>query len=131
MTEQFSLVTMQTKNGKTIYLGEQGNSFGWVFDYNNALWFNTNEEAERFAIDYFKNFKDWEVKEVDCILYWERNGKKMELEKVKKIIKNLEYQGFDIFYTKGNDAESVKVYEDEAQVIYVNYFYSYIDIINK
>ena len=69
MTQQFSLISTQTRNGKTIYLGEKGNSFGWVFDYNEALWFNTNEEAERFAIDYFKNFKNWEIKDVDCILY--------------------------------------------------------------
>ena len=55
----------------------------------------------------------------------------MELENIKKIIKDLEENGFDVFYTKGNDAESVKVYEDEAQVIYINYNYSYIDIISK
>ena len=69
MKERFSLISMQTKNDKTIYLEEQGNSFGWTFDYNKALWFNTNDEAERFATDYFKNFKDWEIKEIDCILY--------------------------------------------------------------
>ena len=55
----------------------------------------------------------------------------MELENIKKIIEVLEKNGFDIFYTKGNDAESVKVYEDETQVIYINYNYSYIDIISK
>ena len=55
----------------------------------------------------------------------------MELEDIKKIIKNLECQGFDIFYTKGNDADSVKLYEDNTKIIYVNYNYSYIDIINK
>ena len=55
----------------------------------------------------------------------------MKLEDIKKIIKDLEVKGFDIFYTKGNDAESVKVYEDNEQVIYINYHYSYIDIINK
>ena len=55
----------------------------------------------------------------------------MKLEDIKKMIKDLEEDGFDIFYTKGNDAESVKVYEDEKQVIYINYNYSYIDIINK
>lgn len=69
MKEQFSLISMQTKNGRTIYLGEKDNSFGWTFNYNDALWFNTNEEAERFAIDYFKNFKNWKIKEIDCILY--------------------------------------------------------------
>ena len=55
----------------------------------------------------------------------------MKLKKVKKLIKELERQGFDIFYTKGNDAESVKIYEDKTQVIYINYNYSYIDIIEK
>ena len=55
----------------------------------------------------------------------------MELEKIKRIIKDLEANGFDIFYTKGNDAESVKVYEDNSQIIYINYNYSYIDIISK
>ena len=55
----------------------------------------------------------------------------MELENIKKIIKDLEKNGFDVFYTKGNDAESVKVYEDNSQIIYINYNYSYIDIISK
>lgn len=55
----------------------------------------------------------------------------MELEKIKKMIEDLERKGFDIFYTKGNDADSVKVYEDKKQVIYINYNYSYIDIISK
>lgn len=53
------------------------------------------------------------------------------MKNIKKIIKDLEEKGFDIFHTKGNDAESVKVYEDNKQVIYINYNYSYIDIINK
>ena len=55
----------------------------------------------------------------------------MELKEVKKLIKDLECQGYDIFYTKGNDADSIKVYEDKRQVIYINYNYSYIDIIEK
>ena len=58
----------------------------------------------------------------------------MEIKKlynVKQFINDLERQGFDIFYTKGNDADSVKVYEDQKQVIYINYNYNYIDIINK
>ena len=55
----------------------------------------------------------------------------MESEKIKKIIKDLESKGFDIFYTKGNDADTIKLYEDNKQVIYINYNYSYIDIINK
>lgn len=55
----------------------------------------------------------------------------MELENIKKIIKDLESKGFDIFYTKGNDADSIKLYEDNTKIIYINYNYSYIDIINK
>ena len=55
----------------------------------------------------------------------------MKLEDIKKIIKDLESKGFDIFYTKGEDVGSVKLYEDDKQVIYVNHWYSYIDIINK
>ena len=69
MTEQFSLITTQTKNGKTIYLEEQGNTFGWTFNCNNALWFNTHDEAKKFAESYFKNFKNWEVKEINYTLY--------------------------------------------------------------
>lgn len=53
------------------------------------------------------------------------------MENIKKIIKDLENKGFEVFYTKGNDANSIKLYEDSKQIIYVNYFYSYIDIINK
>ena len=61
------------------------------------------------------------------------NGEKekMKLENIKRIIKDLEANGFDVFYTKGNDADSVKLYEDSKQVIYINYNYSYIDIISK
>ena len=55
----------------------------------------------------------------------------MELENIKKIIEYLECQGFDIFYTKDNDDDTIKLYEDNKQAIYINYNYSYIDIINK
>jgi hypothetical protein len=54
-----------------------------------------------------------------------------KLYNIKQFLEDLEKNGFDIFYTKGNDAESVKVYEDKKQVIYINYNYAYIDIINK
>ena len=50
---------------------------------------------------------------------------------VKQFLEDLEHQGFEIFYTKGNDANSVKVYEDNKRTIYINNYYSYIDIINK
>ena len=54
-----------------------------------------------------------------------------KLYNVKQFLEDLERQGFEIFYTKGNDADSVKVYEDKKQVVYINYNYSYIDIISK
>lgn len=54
-----------------------------------------------------------------------------KLYNIKQFLEDLERQGFEIFYTKGEDADSVKVYEDKKQVIYVNYNYSYIDIISK
>ena len=55
----------------------------------------------------------------------------MKLENIKKTIKDLESKGYEVFYTKSNDVGSVKLYEDEKQVIYVNHWYSYIDIITK
>lgn len=61
----------------------------------------------------------------------ENGGKKMELKEVKKLIKKLTKQGYEVFYTKGDDADSIKVYEDKNQIIYINYNYSYIDIIEK
>ena len=54
-----------------------------------------------------------------------------KLYNVKQFIDDLERQGYDVFYTKGNDADSIKVYEDKTQVIYINYNYKYIDIIEK
>ena len=55
----------------------------------------------------------------------------MKIEEVKKTIKDLKSKGYDVFFTKGNDADSVKVYEDKQQVVYINYNYSYRDIISK
>ena len=54
-----------------------------------------------------------------------------KLYNITQFLEDLEHQGFDIFYTKGNDADSVKVYEDKKQIIFINYNYKYIDIIEK
>ena len=51
----------------------------------------------------------------------------MKLKKiynVKQFLEDLEEQGFEIFYTKGEDTDSVKVYEDNKETIYINYNYS-------
>ena len=43
----------------------------------------------------------------------------MKLKNIKKIIKDLESKGFDIFYTKGNDADSIKLYEDNTKIFII------------
>lgn len=65
MEETFYLITMTSKNNKTLYLGEQGKKLGWSFNYNEGLWFNFYSEAENFAKDYFKHFDKWEIKEIE------------------------------------------------------------------
>ena len=60
-----AVITMQTKTGKTLYLKEGiGKAFEWTFDRSEAIWFETIEEAEKFANKYFKNFKDYKIKEM-------------------------------------------------------------------
>lgn len=39
--------------------------FKWVKDINEGMWFNCPSEAEKFANSYFKNFKNWELVEVN------------------------------------------------------------------
>lgn len=59
------VITMKTKEGKTLYLSEdkilKSNKLlcKWTFNKNEALGFETEKEAENFAKDYFKNFNDW------------------------------------------------------------------------
>lgn len=65
MKETFYLITMKTKNNKTLYLGEQGKYLGWSFDYNEAIWFEYDYQAETFAKDYFKHFDKWEIKDIE------------------------------------------------------------------
>lgn len=47
------------------------------------------------------------------------------------LIEELERQGFEIFRTKGNDSNSVLFYEDDKEIIFINYYYGYADIISK
>lgn len=64
MEEIFYEITMNTKGGKTLYLMENiGNSCKWTFNRDNSIWFNTLEEAQKFAKQYFKNFKNYTIKE--------------------------------------------------------------------
>lgn len=47
------------------------------------------------------------------------------------LIEELERQGYEIFRTQGNDANSVLFYEDKEEIIFINYWYGYADIISK
>ena len=65
MKELFYIIEMKTKTNKSLYLGELKNGcLGWTFDYNESIWFETCESAENFCKKYFKNFKDWNIKEI-------------------------------------------------------------------
>ena len=66
MMEYFSLIIMKTKDNKTLYLGEKGNGYGWSYNYDEAIWFETDEQAKAFAKGYFKKFNDWSI---ESILY--------------------------------------------------------------
>ena len=60
--DDFSIVTMKTKTGKKLYLKSgKGKAAEWTFDKQDAIWFQTEEEAEKFCKNYFKNFKDYEI----------------------------------------------------------------------
>lgn len=54
----FYWVTMQTKTGKTLYFCD-GNK--WEFSKVNAIWFESQTNAEKFCKEYFKNFKNYKI----------------------------------------------------------------------
>lgn len=47
------------------------------------------------------------------------------------LIEELKRQGYEIFLTQGYDTNSVLFYEDDKQIIFINYYYGYADIISK
>ena len=64
--EIFYVITMNTKKGKRIYLKEgNNNSYEWTFDREQAIWFELEEQANMFASDYFKNFKEWYITDLE------------------------------------------------------------------
>ena len=50
---------------------------------------------------------------------------------IDKFIDDLKQLDYEVFYTKGSDKGTIKLYEDKKQIIYINYNYKYIDIITK
>ena len=58
--EEFTLICMKLKSGKEVYLAEgPRKSLKWVIDKTEAIYFETEKEAEECAINYFKKFNDW------------------------------------------------------------------------
>lgn len=60
--QTYSTIAIKDKN---VYL--MINDIGetkWTKNRNLALSFNTDSQAEKFAKKYFKNYKNWEVKEI-------------------------------------------------------------------
>lgn len=67
----FFRVIMKTRNGKKLYLCEDS-WYGknaekikckWEFSSVNALWFETEENAQDFCKEYFKNFDRYEIED--------------------------------------------------------------------
>ena len=62
-------ITMKTRDNKKLYLSEdhwygknaEKISCKWTFTANDALWFETQEDAQDFCRDYFKNFDRYEI----------------------------------------------------------------------
>ena len=71
MNYEFYVISMKTKNGKTLYLKTKENNYSdkvlceWCFDYNNAIWFDTINDLENFANKYFKGFNNWNIKTIN------------------------------------------------------------------
>lgn len=59
---EFSTIAIK---GKNVYL--MINDLGetkWTTNKNLALCFQTDAKADQYATRYFKNFKDWEVRDI-------------------------------------------------------------------
>lgn len=74
MREIFYRIVMKTKSGKKLYLKctdiytNDKIRCEWEFSSENAIWFDTDTQAEKFCNMYFKNFKNYEIEEFEyCI----------------------------------------------------------------
>lgn len=66
MGEYFSIITMKTKTGKILYAkAGHGKSIEWTFDKKDAIWFQSEADAKNFCKEYFKNFKDYEIQNIE------------------------------------------------------------------
>ena len=61
--ELFYVITMYSKRGKRLFLESIDGKFVWTFKKDDAIHFDTDKEAEKFAKGWFKKFNEWEIEE--------------------------------------------------------------------
>lgn len=63
MIEEFYTIEARTKDGRKIYFGaeDKGEDYRWKFCRSDAIWFESREQAENFAENYFTVFKDYSI----------------------------------------------------------------------
>lgn len=60
----FYRITMKTYDNKKLYLKASiGNSCEWTFNRQDAIWFESDKDAQEFASKYFKNFSNYEIEQ--------------------------------------------------------------------
>ena len=59
---EFSAITIKNKN--VFLMVDDLGKTKWTTNKNLALCFNTDIKAKEYATRYFKNFKDWEIKDI-------------------------------------------------------------------
>ena len=60
--QTYSTIAIKDKN-VFLMVSDNGEK-KWTKNKDLALSFNTDSQAEKFAKKYFKNYKNWEVKEI-------------------------------------------------------------------
>ena len=59
---EFSTIAIKEKN--VFLMVDDLGKTKWTKNKNLALCFQTDNKAEQYAKRYFKNFKDWEVRDI-------------------------------------------------------------------
>lgn len=61
--EDTYIITMQTKNDKTLYLSMWGKKPQWTFDKQDACIWQDINICKKFGNKWFKNYKGWVIRE--------------------------------------------------------------------
>lgn len=59
--EDYYLIKLS--EGKNVYLQAEGKGYKWS-SRDNAIWFNTEEDAREFAEGYFKDYDTWKIESI-------------------------------------------------------------------